>query len=52
MVTIDYACDPSYRLIVVDYSNGDTYQYAYDSDGNRLTQEIMVHAIVNGQLQR
>ncbi len=40
--TITYTYDPLYRLTAADYSNGDYYHYAYDSVGNRLTQESMV----------
>jgi RHS repeat-associated protein len=44
-VTIDYTYDPLYRLSAADYSTGDFYHYAYDSVGNRLTQENMVHGL-------
>ncbi len=40
--TITYTYDPLYRLTAADYFNGDYYHYAYDSVGNRLTQESMV----------
>lgn len=43
--TIDYTYDPLYRLTSADYSTGDAYQYAYDSVGNRLTQESMVKGL-------
>jgi RHS repeat-associated protein len=43
--TIDYTYDPLYRLTNADYSTGDSYQYAYDSVGNRLTQESFVHGL-------
>src|SRR3990172_708615 len=32
-----------YRLTAADYSTGDSYHYAYDSVGNRLTQESLIH---------
>ncbi|MCJ7433437.1 MAG: hypothetical protein MUO77_08125, partial [Anaerolineales bacterium] len=44
-VTIDYAYDPLYRLTAADYSTGDFYHYAYDSVGNRLTQESAVNGL-------
>ncbi len=43
--TIDYAYDPLYRLTSADYSTGDFYHYAYDSVGNRLTQESVVDGL-------
>jgi RHS repeat-associated protein len=43
--TIDYTYDPLYRLTNADYSTGDSYQYSYDSVGNRLTQESMVNGL-------
>jgi RHS repeat-associated protein len=44
-MTIDYAYDPLYRLIKADYSNGDLYQYTYDSVGNRLAQESVINGL-------
>jgi hypothetical protein len=41
-ITIDYTYDPLNRLTAADYSTGDYYHYAYDSVGNRLSQEDMV----------
>jgi RHS repeat-associated protein len=41
--TIDYTYDPLYRLTAANYSNGDAYHYAYDTVGNRLTQDSTVN---------
>ena len=41
--TIDCTYDPLYILTSEDYSTGDSYQYAYESVGNRLTQESLVY---------
>ena len=41
-VTINYDYDSLYRLTAADYSDGKFYQYAYDSVGNRLTQQSHV----------
>jgi hypothetical protein len=38
-VTINYTYDPLYRLTAAEYSDGKFYHYAYDSVGNRLTQQ-------------
>jgi YD repeat-containing protein len=37
-VIIDYEYDPMYRLTSADYSTGESYQYAYDAVGNRLSE--------------
>jgi YD repeat-containing protein len=33
--TITYTYDPHNRLTVAQYSDGDSYEYAYDEVGNR-----------------
>ncbi len=38
--TIDYDYDDLYRLTAADYDTGEYFHYAYDSVGNRLSQEI------------
>jgi YD repeat-containing protein len=39
-VAITYGYDPLNRLTAADYSDGSYYHYAYDANGNRLTQDI------------
>jgi RHS repeat-associated protein len=38
-ITITYAYDALYRLTAADYSDGSYFHYAYDSVGNRLTEQ-------------
>jgi YD repeat-containing protein len=38
--TIVYTYDDLYRLTAADYTTGESYQYSYDSVGNRLQQII------------
>ena len=38
-IVIAYVYDPLNRLTEADYSSGEYYHYAYDSVGNRLTEE-------------
>ena len=40
--TIDYTYDELYRLTAADYSSGEFFHYAYDTVGNRLSQETQL----------
>jgi YD repeat-containing protein len=40
--TVSYTYDDLYRLIKVDYGNGETIEYTYDAAGNRLTGKVTV----------
>ena len=44
-VTITYDYDPLYRLTAATYSTGDSYAYAYDAVGNRLSQETLLNGV-------
>ena len=44
-VTINYVYDPLNRLTEANYSTGDYYHYAYDSVGNRLTQDTSINGL-------
>jgi YD repeat-containing protein len=43
--TISYTYDDLYRLIKVDYGNGETIEYTYDAAGNRLTRTITANQL-------
>jgi YD repeat-containing protein len=44
-MTITYSYDDLYRLEAADYSTGDSYAYAYDAVGNRLSQETLLNSV-------
>lgn len=43
--TISYTYDDLYRLIKVDYGNGETIEYTYDAAGNRLTRTVTANQL-------
>ena len=46
--TISYTYNDLYRLIKVDYGNGESMEYTYDAAGNRLTREVTAQQLKAG----